>query len=307
MRLAVIGQSAFGKAVVEATTDAGKDQIAGVFPPPQKPGAAEDPIVEAARSRDVPVLMPGRYRSEAAIKTFKSIEPELCVMAYVTDIVPEEILFYPKLGTIQYHPSLLPRHRGPSSINWPIIQGETETGLTIFWPDRGLDTGPILLQKRAPIGPDDTVASLYFNHLFPEGVEAILESLDLVRSGTAPRVPQDESLATYEGWCKSEDAKIDWSRPVDQVYNLIRGCNPQPGAHSTHNGRQIRVFDSEKRTSAGGAVPGTVIESTGKGFEVACTGGSILVKRVQPPESRKVPAPEYATASGLKAGDRLGV
>lgn len=306
MRLAVIGQSAFGKAVVEAIADAGKDQIVGVFPPPQKPGTAEDPIVEAARSRAVPVLMPGRYRSEAAIEAFKSIEPELCVMAYVTDIVPVEILFYPRLGTIQYHPSLLPRHRGPSSINWPIIQGETETGLTIFWPDRGLDTGPILLQKRVPIGPEDTVASLYFNQLFPQGVRAIVESLDLVRTGNAPRVAQNESHATYEGWCKSEDARIDWNRPADDVHNLIRGCNPQPGAHSTHQGKVIRVFDSEKGAGPGKASPGTVLESTSKGFEVACAAGSILIKRVQPPDSRKVPAPDYAAATGLKAGDRLG-
>jgi methionyl-tRNA formyltransferase len=306
MRIAIIGQAAFGKAVVEAVADAGRDQIVGVFPPPHREGASEDPIAEGARARGAPVLLPGRYRSKAAIEAFKGTSPELCVMAYVTDIVPEDILFHPLMGTIQYHPSLLPRHRGPSSINWPIIRGEIETGLTVFWPDRGLDTGPILLQKRVPIGPDDTVASLYFNHLFPLGVQAILESLDLVRTGRAPRLAQDESKATYEGWCKSEDAAIDWARGVDDVYNLIRGCNPQPGAHTTHNGSQIRIFDSDKRTTETGRLPGTVIAVGAAGFEVACKGGSVLVKRVQPPASRKVAAVEFASAAGLRAGDRLG-
>jgi methionyl-tRNA formyltransferase len=306
MRIAIIGQAAFGKAVVEAIANAGKDRIVGVFPPPPKEGAPEDPIAEGARAKGAPVLLPGRYRSKAAIEAFRGTEPELCVMAYVTDIVPEETLFHPPMGTVQYHPSLLPRHRGPSSINWPIIQGETETGLTVFWPDRGLDTGPILLQKRVPIGPDDTVASLYFNHLFPLGVQAILESLDLIRGGKAPRLVQDESEATYEGWCKSEDAAIDWARGVDDVYNLIRGCNPQPGAHTTHGGNLVRIFDSEKRATETGRSPGSVMAVGAAGVEVACTGGSVLVKRMQPPASRKVAAAEFALAAGLRAGDRLG-
>ena len=166
-------------------------------------------------------------------------------MAFVTDFVPAEILEAPRLGTIQYHPSLLPKHRGPSSINWPIIFGETETGTTIFWPDDGLDTGPVLLQKRVSIGPDDTLGSLYFGQLFPLGVEAMVESVDLVRRGEAPRIAQDETQATYEGWCKDADARIDWQKPAEQVYNLVRGSNPRPGAHTTHQGGMLRLFDCE--------------------------------------------------------------
>jgi len=305
VKLAVFGQSAFGKAVVEAIVDAGQDEIVGVFPPPPKEGVPEDPIAEAGKSRGVPVLLPGRYRSRAAIDAFKGLAPDLCVMAYVTDFVPEEVLFYPKLGTIQYHPSLLPRHRGPSSINWPIIQGETETGLSIFWPDKGLDTGPILLQIKVPIGPDDTVASLYFNHLFPLGVKAIVESLDLVRSGKAPRTPQDEKHATYEGWCKKEDAVIDWKRPAAEVYNLIRGCNPQPGAHTTLEGQELRIFDSAAG-GAGQARPGMVVAIGPGGIEVAAGRGSVLVKRVQTVGAKKVTATEFASSVGLKAGAQLG-
>ena len=169
-------------------------------------------------------------RDREAVDAFKDLNADLCVMAFVTDIIPEAILEAPTRGTIQYHPSILPKHRGPSSINWPLIRGETRTGLTIFWPDKGLDTGPVLLQKEVDIDPDDTVGSLYFDKLFPLGVEAMVEAVILVRDGAAPRAAQDESQATYEGWCKAEDIVIDWSGPAAEVYNLIRGGDPSPGA-----------------------------------------------------------------------------
>jgi methionyl-tRNA formyltransferase len=141
-----------------------------------------------------------------------------------------EMINFPSLGTIQYHPSLLPLHRGPSSINWPIINGETETGLTIFWPDAGLDTGPVLMQKKVEIADEATLGSVYFNKLYPIGVQAMVESVDLVRSGDAPRIVQDETKATYESWCKASDVVVDWSGNVDTVFNMIRGADPQPGA-----------------------------------------------------------------------------
>jgi methionyl-tRNA formyltransferase len=231
-------------------------------------------------------------------------------MAFVTDIVPVDILNAPRFGAVQYHPSLLPRHRGPSSINWPVIFGEKETGLTIFWPDAGLDTGPVLLQKRVEIGPDDTLGTLYFNRLFPMGVEAMVEAVRLVREGRAPRIPQDESLATYEGWCTDEHAEIGWAKPVQEVYNLIRGCNPRPGAFTTRGGAQLRIFDSELRPGGPGGAPGTVVSVTAAGIEVAAgrppEGGRIMVKRVQPEGSKKVGAVEYAAAVNLKAGEALG-
>lgn len=306
MRIALIGQAAFGKAVLEAIADAGKDEIAGVFPPPDREGRPIDPLKDAALARGVAVFQPGRYRSPEAVEQFRSLAPDLCVMAYVTDIVPDEMIEAPRHGTIQYHPSLLPRHRGPSSINWSIVFGETTTGLTIFWPDHSLDTGPILLQKEVPVGPDDTVGSLYFNHLFPLGVEAMLEAIEMVREGRAPRITQDESQATYESWCSSEDAAIEWSKPVHEVYNLIRGCNPQPGAHTTHGDDRLRVFDSEKRLADPGVPPGTVVSVSEDGFEVAAGGGSIFVRRAQPAGSRKMQAGEYAASTGLREGRVLG-
>ena len=245
-------------------------------------------------------------RSKEAIKTFKDLSVDLCVMAFVTDIVPDAILEAPTHGSIQYHPSLLPKHRGPSSINWPIIQGKKKTGLTIFWPDKGLDTGPVLLQKETDISDDDTLGTVYFDRLFPKGVEAMVESVDLVKSGNAPRIVQDESQATYEGWCKAEDAVIDWSKSVDEIYNLIRGSDPAPGAGTTYVGSKIQFYKTRKQEGDTGQEPGTVIEVTDKGFSVAAAGGAISVGRVQPEGSRKVMALEWVASVDLKPGARFG-
>jgi methionyl-tRNA formyltransferase len=224
-------------------------------------------------------------------------------MAYVLLLVPEEALNVPKFGSIQYHPSLLPWHKGPSSINWPIIMGKEKTGLSIFWPDNGLDTGPILLQKEVDIGPDDTLGSIYFDKLFPLGVEAMLESIELVRDGTAPREVQDSEDGSYEGWCRKENVEIDWTRNSDEVYNLIRGANPQPGAWTTFNGDEIRLFDSRKSTDGG--EPGCVISIDDAGAVIATADGSIRVMKVRA-DAGKLSAIEYAASAGLEVGSKLG-
>ncbi len=306
MRIVVNGQQAFGKAVLDALVERGENVVA-VYCAPDKPGGKIDPLKEAALGHGIPVHQPASFKSPEVLEEFKALAPDLAVMAYVVLLVPESVLNAPRLGTIQYHPSLLPRHRGPSSINWPIIQGETETGLTIFWPDKGLDTGPILLQKKVPIGPDDTLGSLYFDHLFPLGVEAMIEAVDLVRAGRAPRVPQDESQATYEGWCRREDVEIDWAKPARQVYNLIRGANPQPGAWTRQAGRMVQIYDSALQAEAApDAAPGTVTAVGDDGVTVAAKDGQILVKRVRPEGAGKIPAAEFAAEAGIEAGAVFG-
>ena len=227
-------------------------------------------------------------------------------MAYVTLFVPEEVLNVPALGSIQFHPSLLPLHRGPSSINWPIIMGREKTGLSIFWPDNGLDTGPILMQKEVDIKDDDTLGSLYFNHLFPMGVEAMLESVDLVRDGKAPKVVQDESNATYEGWCRDEDVEIDWSKPTQEVWNLIRGANPQPGAWTRHGDTTVKIFDCAKQSAQDGAAPGEVTAVGDDGISVACADGQIQIQRLRPAGAKKMKVGEYLVDATVNVGDRLG-
>jgi len=240
------------------------------------------------------------------VDAFKALNADLCVMAFVTDIIPDAILEAPSKGTIQYHPSLLPKHRGPSSINWPIIQGETETGLTIFWPDKGLDTGPVLLQKTVDVGPDETLGSVYFDKLFPMGVEALAEAVRMVADGTAPKLDQDESQATYEGWCRSGDVNIDWRDPVEKIYNQVRGCDPSPGATTTFGGETILLFRASKLPVVAGREHGEVADVSDEGFTVASADGALLVGRVQPPGSGKVMAAEWIKSVGLTPGARFG-
>src|ERR1700694_3043143 len=205
MRIVVHGQQAFGKAVLEALLKRGED-IVGVYAAPEKPGQKADPLKEAALAAKLPVYQPPSYRKPEVWEEFKALKPDLQVMAFVTLFVPEEFLNIPTHGSIQYHPSLLPAYRGASAINWPIILGEKETGLSIFWPDNGLDTGDVLLTKKTPLSATDTMGEVYFKRLFPMGVEAMLESVDLVKAGKAPRIKQDERQAPYGGGCGADAA-----------------------------------------------------------------------------------------------------
>ncbi len=304
MRITLIGQAAFGEAVLKALLERG-EVVVGVYVPPDVPGR-RDPLKELALSAGIPVFQPPRMRAPQVCASYKELDPDLGVMAFVTDIVPEAILSCPRLGTIQYHPSLLPKHRGASAINWAIINGDSRTGLTIFWPDKGIDTGPILLQREVAIDPDDTVGSLYFNKLFPLGVEAVMEAVEAVKTGTAPRLAQDESQATYEPPCREEHAIIQWAQPASQVYNLIRGTNPQPGATTYFGGGKLKIFDCELHPSVRQANPGEIIAVTDEGFLIAALGGAILVKRVQPSGSPKIAASEFVASAKLEAGARLG-
>jgi len=216
------------------------------------------------------------------------------------------MLNLPTHGTIQYHPSLLPRHRGPSSINWPIIWGETRTGLSIFWPDNGLDTGPILLQKDVEILDTDTLGSLYFDRLYPLGVTALLEAVDLVRAGKAPKIAQDETQATYEGWCRKEQVQIDWLKSRQEIWNLVRGADPQPGAWTTYNGTTVQLFDAKKLVGAAAGHPGVVTAVDEAGLTVATTDGQLQVSRVRPEGGQKISAAAFATSVGLRPGAQLG-
>jgi methionyl-tRNA formyltransferase len=308
MRIVVHGQQAFGKAVLEALLKRGDDVVA-VYAAPEKPGQKADPLKEAAIAAKLPVYQPASYRKPEVWEEFRALKPDLQVMAFVTLFVPEDFLNIPTRGSIQYHPSLLPKYRGPSAINWPIIQGETETGLSIFWPDNGLDTGDVLLQKKTPIGFEDSLGSVYFDRLFPMGVEAMLESVDLVKAGKAPRIKQDASQATYEGRCAADNARIDWGKPWRQIHNLIRGCNPAPGAWTTLDGNTLQVFEAKPlpaRDPKGiGGKMGEIVAVEADGFTVVCADGRIKVLRVKPADGGKVGAGDYAAAAKLAAGTRL--
>jgi methionyl-tRNA formyltransferase len=304
MRLIINGQQAFGKAALEAILEKGVDEVVAVYTAPDKEGRPPDPVKEAALAHNLPLYQPADYKDPAVLEQMRALDADLMVMAYVIIFIPEEARSIPRFGSICFHPSLLPKHRGPSSINWPIIGGATRTGLTYFWPDDGLDEGDILLQREVDVGPDDTLGTVYFKKIFPLGIAATLEAIDLVRAGNPPRIAQDESRASYESWCRKADARIDWEKPAEQVYNLIRGTNPQPGAWTTLDGAELQIYDS--RRVEGSGTPGEVVAVSDDGVLVQAGGGRILVQRVKPKGGDKVAALAWAASAGLAPGTRLG-
>jgi methionyl-tRNA formyltransferase len=309
MRIAIIGQQDFGKAVLEAFLARG-DDVAGVFCAPEKEGARPDALRAAAEAKGLKVFQFKSLRAPEAAEAMSAQKAEIGIMAFVLQFAPQEFVNIPKRGTIQYHPSLLPKYRGPSSINWPIIKGETETGLTIFRPSDGLDEGKVILQKKTPIGPDDTLGSVYFDRLFPMGVAAMLEAADLVVAGKHTETAQDESRASYEGWCRAAEARINWATHVDFTYNVIRGCNPAPGAWTTLNGTKLQIFDARKHlVRTFGAVKGKVGEVADvseTSFFVTAQGGQIEVQKAKLGEGKKLSGAEVAASASLTPGTLLG-
>lgn len=304
MRIVVIGQAAFGAKVLEALLDNGENVVAA-YAPPDKPGGRPDPLADAAASRGIQVVQPRTYKDDQLFADYKALDPDLTVMAFVTDIIPPRYFEVPSKGAINYHPSLLPRHRGGSAINWAVIMGDARTGLSIFWPDRGIDTGYILLQKEIEIHPDDTTGSLYFNRLFPMGVDAILESIALIKEGKAPKLPQNEAEATYEPLCDDKVAQIDWTRPSVEVYNLVRGCDPQPGAYTYLGSEKIRFYSAKLTTESTDKAPGTILNIDNQGIYAAVAGGQLVIGKAKTEKGKKVAGPELATELSMKAGDRF--
>jgi methionyl-tRNA formyltransferase len=301
-RIAITGQDEFGKAVFEAFRARG-DKVVGVFCHPDHPGAKKDALKEAAVAADVPVFQFASLRSSSAQQALADLDADIGIMAYVLQFAPQAFVTLPRFGTIQFHPSLLPKHRGPSSISWPIALGATETGITIFRPTDGLDEGPVILQKSVAIGPDETLGQVYFDKLFPLGVAAMLEAADLVMGRQHVERVQDESQASYEGWMHDDESRIHWAQHVDIVYNLIRACDPAPGAWCELGGTKVHVFDVRKHpVRTHGEVagkPGQIARVTDTSIEVNAQGGRIEIRRVRPEGGRKMSAGDFARERGI--------
>jgi len=301
VRILLVGQAAFAEEVLRGLIAAG-DVVAAVVCPPDA-GPKPDPLKAAALERGIPVHQFRSLKTPEARAAFESADADLGLLAYVTQIVPEPLLRIPRQTSLCFHPSLLPRYRGGSAIPWQLIRGETRTGVTVFWPDAGIDTGPILLQREEAVGPEDTAGTLYYKKLYPLGVRTCVDAVGLVREGRAPRVQQDEALATYDPLLTDAHAAIDWSRPVATVHDLIRGCDPQPGAHTSFGGTRLRLYDPHRVDGAG--VPGTVVAVDAAGITIAAQGGAVRCARARD-GGAKAAAAEVARALGIAAGARLG-
>ncbi|XP_043264344.1 mitochondrial 10-formyltetrahydrofolate dehydrogenase [Colletes gigas] len=248
LKVAIIGQSPFAAEVYKLLRYNGHD-ITGVFTIPDK-GNREDPLAVTAKTDDTPVFKIKSWRSKGVtlpevLELYKSIEVDVNVLPFCSQFIPMEVINHPRHKSICYHPSLLPRHRGASSISWTLIEGDDTAGFSVFWADDGLDTGPVLLQRSCKVEPNDTLDTVYNNFLYPEGIKAMGEAVDLVAKGTAPKIPQTEEGATYDPMLNKKDLqKLDWSKPAKQIHNFIRGLDSTPGAWTTINGEEVRLFGS---------------------------------------------------------------
>ncbi|MCE7506789.1 methionyl-tRNA formyltransferase [Polynucleobacter sp. IMCC30063] len=312
MRIALIGSQDFGKAALEAFLKRG-DEVVAVFCPPDNPKSSKPEVLkEAVVALGLKPLQFASLKSPEAAQALADSKAEIGVMAYVLQFVPQDFVHIPKFGMIQYHPSLLPRYRGPSAINWAIALGETKTGLTIFRPSDGLDEGAVILQKEVAIGPDDTLGKVYFERLFPLGVAALMEAADLVVAGKHHEHIQDESQANYEGWFDQAATRIHWTSHLQGVYDLIRAANPAPGAWTTFGGEKIAIFDAAKQVartfSAVRGKPGVVTEISAQSIFIACHGGEIEVLKAKSSKvanGSKVSGAELAAGLGLQLGQSL--
>ncbi len=302
MRIIIVGQGPFGEKVLGALIERG-EEVVGVFSPPDKRG---EPMKELAERSGIPFFRPTQMQDPQVYDTYTKLKPDLVILAFVTDIIPERLIDLSSLGTICYHPSLLPRHRGASAINWAIIMGDTHTGITIFWIDKGIDTGPILLQKEVEIGPYETAGTLYFNTLFPMGVHAMVEAVELIKKGKAPRIPQDDSQATYEPPCDDRVAALDFERPIKDIYNFIRGCDPQPGAYTTFRGKKVRLYDAKMESLPIEEKAGEIVSCDEDGVQIAVIEGILKIAKLRVGKGEKVGALKFAKLTDLKTGDRFG-
>ncbi len=304
MRVAIIGQQAFGKAALEAFLLRG-DTVGAVFCTPDK--GRPDPLRVASEAAGVPTHSFAKLSDKQALEAMRAAQADLGVMAFVTQIVPPEFVAIPKFGTIQFHPSLLPLHRGASSLSWAIILGRTQTGFSIFRPTEGLDEGPVILTRSVPIEPEDTLGSLYFGKVFPMGVAGLVEAAELVVAGKGPAVAQYEPAACYEGIVGDAESQIRWASHVDTTFNLIRGCNPSPGAWTTLGGERLTVFDCHKRhartfAEVKGKAVGEVVAIGAGGVTIHGQGGFIVVQRLRRGSGPKIAADQ----AGLSVGAVLG-
>ncbi|MHB8126861.1 MAG: methionyl-tRNA formyltransferase [Desulfitobacteriaceae bacterium] len=307
MRVLVLGQAPFGAECLQALNQQG-EKIVGAITVPDVPGAKRpNPFKEKAVELGLPLLQPSNLRQPEVYEWVKELAPDLLVLVFVTDFVPKAMIDLAPLGGINYHPSLLPKYRGGSAIAWTIISGEKETGVTIHYIDEGVDTGNIILQESVPIDPEDTTISLYFNKLYPLGVKLVKEAVRLIREKRAPSIPQDNRLASFQPVLKEKDTKIDWRQTAPNIYNLVRGSMPVPGASTELRGNSLivleaRVFQQEIQD---GIIPGEIIQIIPDQGLVVSTGQGTLLLLTVKSGNEKMAAVQWADRLQVQMGEQF--
>ncbi|HEY7744826.1 MAG TPA: methionyl-tRNA formyltransferase [Desulfuromonadales bacterium] len=306
IRTVFMGTPEFALATLEGLFDFGLD-VVGVYTQPDRPAGRGNkltppPVKVLAESRGVPVFQPAKLRAPEVVEGLRQLAPDLIVVVAYGQILPKSVLEIPKFGCINVHASLLPRYRGAAPINKAVIDGESETGVTTMLMDVGLDTGPMLVKKSLPIGPEETAGEVH-DRLARLGREAMEETLRRLCAGTLKPEAQDDSASCYAPMLKKEDGRIDWRRSAAEIHNQVRGLDPWPGAYTCLDGEVLKIADTAPEEGVG--EPGTILSADRDGVRVACSGGVLKIGALQLPGKKRLPAGEFLRGRPIPPGTRL--
>ncbi len=306
LRVVFMGTPQFACPTLQMLIDRGEQVVAVVTQPDRPKGRGQQmqapPVKELAVRHAIPVLQPVKVRAPEAVEEIRALAPDLIVVVAFGQILPKALLEIPPRGCINVHASLLPRYRGAAPINWAIINGESETGVTTMLMDVGLDTGDMLLKRATPITPEDDAQSLH-DRLSIIGAEAMGETLGLLKEGRLVPEKQDDALSNYAPMLKKEDGRIDWQQAPREIACRISGVTPWPGAYTSLEGKMLKLFKAA--AGSGSGTPGTVIRADRSGLEVACGGGSVLIGELQLEGKRRMAVGDFLAGYRLLPGALL--
>ena len=297
MRLVFMGTPLFAVPSLKALVEAGH-QVVGVFTQPDKPKnrgmkLQPTPVKEYALTQNIPVYQPEKLRDGQALDLLRQLSPELIVVAAYGRILPVDILELPPLGCVNVHSSLLPKYRGAAPINWAILNGEAETGVTLMYMAQGLDTGDIIAQAATPIDPDEDASALH-DRLARLGAGLLAETLPRLEAGTAPRTAQDDALSCYAPMLSKEMSPMDWSRSARQLHDQVRGLVPWPSATAEIDGTRCKIWATTLTGERTDQAPGTVVQADKRGLKVACGDGQVLqIDQLQPDGKKRMAATAF--------------
>jgi len=313
MRVLFWGTPDFAVPSLQAILGEGHEVVGAVTQPDRPAGRGqslrESHIKQVAREEDIPVLQPEKARGDEFLAQIRALNPDISVVIAYGQILKQEVLNLPQYGSINAHASLLPQLRGAAPINWAIVRGHTETGVTIIRMNEQMDAGPIILQLAEPIGPEETASDLRMR-LSEISAQALVEALTLIDNGAAEEKQQDESAVTFAPRIEREHARIDWQADAAGIANLMRGMDAVPGAWTTHRDGEIKLFRPLIVDRSFDGDPGTIVETRetdpAEGFIVACGSGALAIREVQPPGKRRMLAADWLRGRAASVGERLG-
>ena len=310
MRIVFMGTPDFAVGSLQALCESGKHEILAVVTQPDRPKGRgnkllQTPVKEYALAQGLTVYQPQKVKTPEFVELLHELQPELIVVAAFGQFLSKEILELPKYGCINVHASLLPKYRGAAPIQYAIIKGEKESGVTIMQMDIGMDTGAMLDKVVVPIAENTTMGELH-DALREQGAALLLQVIDKIAAGTAVAEPQDNEQATYATLLDRSMEHIDWSKTAQEVHNLIRGFNPAPSTFTKlPNGKSLKIWGSKMTAKNSTAAAGTVIETGKHSFFVACGEGVLEITEVQPESKKRMPAQVFLNGRGVQEGDLL--